>query len=61
MNEEEIEFWKAEAFRYQKKYTDLRYTLEEICVAPSQEEPFNSVEWYKGKAKRVLELTDTEE
>ena len=44
-----------------KQYFILREVLNEIIIAPSDKEPFNTVDWYKNVAKRALEESSLNE
>ena len=52
---DDVVYWQKQAVEVTKQYFILREALNKIVVAPSDKEPFNTVEWYKNVAKKALE------
>jgi hypothetical protein len=57
----DAEYWEKQIVEVFKQYFYLREILNEIAIAPSDNEPFNNVEWYKNVAKRALEESSLNE
>ena len=48
-------YWQKQTVEVTRQYFILQEALNEIIIAPSDKEPFNTVDWYKNVAKRALE------
>jgi len=51
----DTEYWEKQIVEVTRQYFILQEAMNEIVIAPSDKEPFNSIEWYKNVAKRALE------